>query len=61
MNWIVLAGQGPVEGYCESVTEPSSSIKCCEVLEWLHNRLLSSIAQIQRVNYERQNRILSRM
>jgi hypothetical protein len=34
-------GRIPVEGSCEHDNEPSSSIKCCEVLEWLHNwRLL---------------------
>jgi hypothetical protein len=28
---------GPVEGSCEHGNEPSGSIKCWEVLEWLHN------------------------
>jgi hypothetical protein len=32
---------GPVEDSCEQGSEPSGSIKCWEVLEWLHNwRLL---------------------
>jgi hypothetical protein len=31
------SGQGPVEGSCEHGNEPAGSIKCCEVLEWLHN------------------------
>jgi hypothetical protein len=26
-----------VEGSCEHGNEPSGSIKCWEVLEWLHN------------------------
>jgi hypothetical protein len=26
-----------VEGFCEGGNEPSGSIKCWEVLEWLHN------------------------
>jgi hypothetical protein len=35
------SGYGPVEGCCEHGNEPSGSIKCWEVLEWLHNwRLL---------------------
>jgi hypothetical protein len=45
MEWIGLdsygSGYGPVEGSCEHGIEPSGSIKCWEVLEWLHNwRLL---------------------
>jgi hypothetical protein len=45
MGWCGLdsygSGQGPVEGSCEHGTEPSGSIKCWEVIEWLHNwRLL---------------------
>jgi hypothetical protein len=32
---------GPVEGSCEHGNESSGSIKCCEVLGWLHKwRLL---------------------
>jgi hypothetical protein len=31
------SGQGPVESSCELGIEPSGSIKCLEVLEWLHN------------------------
>jgi hypothetical protein len=32
---------GNMEGSCEHSSEPSDSIKCREVLEWLHNwRLL---------------------
>jgi hypothetical protein len=31
------SGQGPVEGSCEHGDEPSDSLKCWEVLEWLHN------------------------
>jgi hypothetical protein len=26
---------GPVEGSCEHVDEPSGSIKCLEILQWL--------------------------
>jgi hypothetical protein len=26
-----------VEGSCADGNEPSGSLKCCEVLEWLHN------------------------
>jgi hypothetical protein len=36
MDWIDLA-QGPVEGSCEHGDEPSGSLKCWEVPEWLHN------------------------
>jgi hypothetical protein len=41
-GWIDLAqDKGPVEGSCEHGNEPSGSINCWEVLEWLHNwRLL---------------------
>jgi hypothetical protein len=41
-DWIDLAqDRGPMEGSCEHGDEPSGSIKCWEVLEWLHNwRLL---------------------
>jgi hypothetical protein len=31
------SGQGSVEGSFEQGNEPSASIKCWEVLEWLHN------------------------
>jgi hypothetical protein len=35
------SGQGPLEGSFEHGNEVSGSIKCWEVLEWLHNwRLL---------------------
>jgi hypothetical protein len=41
MGWWGLdrsgSGQGLVEGSCEPGNEPSDSIKCWEVLEWLHN------------------------
>jgi hypothetical protein len=41
MGWCGLgrsgSGYGPVEGSCEHGDEPSGSIKCWEVLEWLHN------------------------
>jgi hypothetical protein len=30
------SGYGPVEGSCKHGNEPSGSIKCCEVLEYLH-------------------------
>jgi hypothetical protein len=36
MDWIDLA-QVPVEGPCEHGDEPSSSLKCWEALEWLHD------------------------
>jgi hypothetical protein len=40
MDW-PGSGQGPVEGSCEHGNEPLGSIKCWQVLEWLHNwRLL---------------------
>jgi hypothetical protein len=39
MGWYVLdrsgSGWGPVEGSCEHGDEPSGSIQCWEVLEWL--------------------------
>jgi hypothetical protein len=28
---------GPVEGSCEYGNEPSGSMKCWEIFEWLHN------------------------
>jgi hypothetical protein len=31
------AGLGPVEGTCEHGNEPSGSIKCWEILEWLNS------------------------
>jgi hypothetical protein len=34
------SGWGPVEGSCENGDEPSRSLKCWEVPEWLHNWLL---------------------
>jgi hypothetical protein len=34
MDWIDLAQD---RGSCERGNEPSGSIKCWEVLEWLHN------------------------
>jgi hypothetical protein len=41
MGWYGLdpsgSGYGPVEGSCEHGDEPSSSMKCWAVLEWLHN------------------------
>jgi hypothetical protein len=41
MGWCGLDQSGleyrPVEGYCEHSDEPLGSIKCWEVLEWLHN------------------------
>jgi hypothetical protein len=37
MYWIYLVQNGPLEGSCEHGDEPSGSIKCWEVLEWLHN------------------------
>jgi hypothetical protein len=42
-DWVDLAqhGWGLVEGSCEHGDEPSGSIKCWEVPEWLHTwRLL---------------------
>jgi hypothetical protein len=47
MGWCGLdrsgSGLGPVEGSCEHGNEPSGSIKCWEVLEWLHNWRLHSL------------------
>jgi hypothetical protein len=41
LDWSGL-GEGPVEGFCQHGNEPSGSIKCWKVLEWLHNwRLLT--------------------
>jgi hypothetical protein len=38
VDWVDLAqDRGPLEGSCEHGDEPSGSIKCWEVLEWLHN------------------------
>jgi hypothetical protein len=41
MGWYGLdrsgSGYGQVEGSCEHDDEPSDSLKCWEVLEWLHN------------------------
>jgi hypothetical protein len=41
MGWYGLVASesrlGAVEGSCEHGNEPSGSIKCWEVLEWLHN------------------------
>jgi hypothetical protein len=31
------SGYGPVKDCCEHGNEPSDSIKCWEVLEWLHD------------------------
>jgi hypothetical protein len=45
VDWVDLAQEGPVEGSCEHGDEPSGSIKCWEVLEWLHNwRLLKKVS-----------------
>jgi hypothetical protein len=43
-----------VEGSCEHGTEPSGSIKCWEVLEWLHNwRILKkgSALRVSKITY----------
>jgi hypothetical protein len=38
VDWIDMAQDSePVEGSCEHGIEPSGSMKCSEVLEWLHN------------------------
>jgi hypothetical protein len=38
VDWVDLVqDKGPLEGSCEHGDEPSGSIKCWEVLEWLHN------------------------
>jgi hypothetical protein len=31
------SGEEPMEDSCEHGNEPSGSIKCWEILEWLHN------------------------
>jgi hypothetical protein len=36
LNWSG-SGQEQVESSCEFGIEPSGSIKCWEVIEWLHN------------------------
>jgi hypothetical protein len=41
-RWVVLTGlfwlrRGHVESFSECGNEPSGSIKCGEILEWLHN------------------------
>jgi hypothetical protein len=40
MSWYELdrsgSGQGQVEGSCKHGDEPSGSLKCWEVPEWLH-------------------------
>jgi hypothetical protein len=39
VEWIGLAqDRDKVEGCFESDNKPGVSIKCCKVLEWLHNR-----------------------
>jgi hypothetical protein len=37
MDWIDLAQDRELEGSCEHGNESLGSIKCWEVLEWLHN------------------------
>jgi hypothetical protein len=37
-----------VEGSCEHGDEPSGSLKCWEVLEWLHNWQLLRNAQLRK-------------
>jgi hypothetical protein len=39
IGWGGMTGSiwGPMKGSCEHGNEPSGSIKCWEVLEWLHN------------------------
>jgi hypothetical protein len=41
MGWYGLdssvSGQEPVEGCCEHGNEPSGSVKCWEILEWLRD------------------------
>jgi hypothetical protein len=38
MDWIDLAqDRDQWEGFCEHGNEPSGSINCWEVVEWLHN------------------------
>jgi hypothetical protein len=34
-DWINLAEDRPVAGFCEQGNEPSDSIKCWGILEWL--------------------------
>jgi hypothetical protein len=38
MMWLRI--EGPVKDSCEHGNEPSGSIKCCEIPEWLHCWLL---------------------
>jgi hypothetical protein len=48
------SGSGPVEGSCERGNKPSGSIKCCEVLAYLHSwRLLKkgSAPQVSKYFY----------
>jgi hypothetical protein len=41
VDWIDDPGYGPLEGSCEHGNQPSGSMKCWAVLEWLRNwRLL---------------------
>jgi hypothetical protein len=45
MNWIDLAQDRTMEGSCEHGDEPSGSIKCWELLEWLRNwQLLKKVS-----------------
>jgi hypothetical protein len=37
LDWIGLAQDGQVESSCEYCNEPCGSIKCWEIVEWLHN------------------------
>jgi hypothetical protein len=39
-----------VEGYCEHGDEPSGSLKCWEVPEWLHNWQLLSKGSAPKVS-----------
>jgi hypothetical protein len=42
-----------VEGSCEHGNEPSDSIKCWDILEWLHNRRLlkkGSAPEVSKIN-----------
>jgi hypothetical protein len=41
-----------VEGSCEHGDESSGSIKCCEVLEWLHNWRLLKKGSAPRVSVD---------
>jgi hypothetical protein len=46
VDWVNLTQvRGPVEGSCEPGDEPSGSIKCWEVFEWLPNWWLSSVSK----------------